>query len=267
MAAPRTCHCDTCPRCRGRDRFNRTYRAKAYGTWQPARVDAARARRHLDALPYGNRTAAARANLGDATISRIKSGATRRISRTTEQAILALTTDDPWLVDSTGTTRRLRALVAIGHPRRTIAADLHLGKSRVAQMLAQRFATVQRPTVDAVTALYAQLSMTPGPSDEARAFARNAGWHTSLCWDDDLIDDPTHEPIGCCGQQRPKTLPADIALLAAQVNEHGARTVAERYGVTASGVTRALRRAGWYSLAAPGKSGRYEPPEQTREAG
>lgn len=93
------------------------------------------------------------------------------------------------LVDGTGTRRRLEALVALGYPKTYLAQLLDVG--RALQITAAR---VTKRNADKVTALYDQLQHTPGPSDRARAYAAARGWLHPGWWDDDTIDDPTHQP-------------------------------------------------------------------------
>lgn len=99
-------------------------------------------------------------------------------------------------IDSTGTARRLQALVAIGY------AQSYLWDRITGDAKRQNMAYVirqQRPTVNAETArkvaeLYDELSMTPGPSERARRKAAYYGWAPPLAWDEDDIDNPEAHP-------------------------------------------------------------------------
>lgn len=99
------------------------------------------------------------------------------------------------LASPVGTVRRARALVAIGHPARDLAARLGLSPRRVGEVLHDRSAGLQTRTVAAFKALYDELSMTPGPSDRCRAYAARRGWLGPLWFDEDRIDDETYDPL------------------------------------------------------------------------
>ena len=99
-------------------------------------------------------------------------------------------------VDSTGTARRLQALVAIGYTQ-TYLWDRLTGDGK--RQNCHNLLTQDRPTVNAETArkvaeLYDELSMTPGPSDRSRRKARYYGWAPPLAWDEDEIDNPEAHP-------------------------------------------------------------------------
>ena len=99
-------------------------------------------------------------------------------------------------VDSTGTARRLQALVALGYSQ-TYLWDRLTGDSK--RQNCHHLLTQARPTVTAKTArkvaeLYDELSMTPGPSDRSRRKAAYYGWAPPLAWDEDEIDNPEAHP-------------------------------------------------------------------------
>jgi hypothetical protein len=213
LSPPRTCECDTCPKCRARTNAARNYRLKAYGRWTP------------------------------------------------------------YVVDATGTRRRIQALLALGWTLTDLGRRLGVTNRAIGHYSCGARREVLAGTARDVATLYDQLSMQPGPSAITRRRARQAGWHRPLCWDDDLIDDPTFQPVGCCSETpgRPPNVlpgdPADLARLAAAVNEHGARAAGWRYGASPSSVLKALTRAGWRNTAPPGKRGWYVPSASAQEAG
>jgi hypothetical protein len=100
----------------------------------------------------------------------------------------------PLEVDSTGSARRLQALAALGWNLAALAPQLGMTVSRVQYLQTQQSATALRRTAARVAAVYARLSMTPGPSDRTRRHALRAGWEPPLAWDDDVLDDPRAEP-------------------------------------------------------------------------
>jgi transcriptional regulator with XRE-family HTH domain len=93
-----------------------------------------------------------------------------------------------------GTTRRLRALMAIGYPQRQLAEELGSHQSWVSKLMLNDRANVNADTALRVGELYDRLSMTPGPSEETRDRAIRRGWMPPLAWDDETIDDPLAVP-------------------------------------------------------------------------
>jgi hypothetical protein len=100
----------------------------------------------------------------------------------------------PALVDGTGVARRLQGLMWLGWPRHMLAAELGVSERRVANMACRACPTVTRQTHDRISALFAQLLLTPGPSVLARGKARQHGYCSPFAWDD--IDDPSAKPQG-----------------------------------------------------------------------
>lgn len=99
-------------------------------------------------------------------------------------------------VGSTGTARRLQALVALGYTQ-TYLWDRLTGDAKRHNL--HHLLMHARPTVNATTArkvaeLYDELSMTPGPSERARRKAAYYGWAPPLAWDEDEIDNPEAHP-------------------------------------------------------------------------
>lgn len=95
---------------------------------------------------------------------------------------------------STGTARRIRALVAMGYSQTHIARAVGIGPTYISKLAANIRGQVNRQTADRISAIYDKLSMTPGPSRAARDFAHRKGWMPPLAWDDDTIDDPDATP-------------------------------------------------------------------------
>lgn len=97
------------------------------------------------------------------------------------------------LVDSTGSRRRIRALQAIGWPKTELARQLGWQDGRVLDtvLAANRMHCKQAA---AIRRLYDELSMTLGPSDDARRWAQAVGYPPPLAWDDTALDDPAGRP-------------------------------------------------------------------------
>lgn len=105
----------------------------------------------------------------------------------------------PALVDATGTSRRVQALVAYGHPFAELARRLGCTEAWLRQLArAVRTRGVLRRTAGQVAALFDQLTALPPPAGRtathARTVAARYGWATAWAWDD--IDDPAERPKG-----------------------------------------------------------------------
>jgi hypothetical protein len=97
--------------------------------------------------------------------------------------------------DPTGTTRRLQALMAIGYTQAALCRAMQLNASHLNRLINGHLGyKVNAGTAAKVKDVYRQLSMTPGPHDRARRFAKARGWAPPLAWDEDTIDDPAAKP-------------------------------------------------------------------------
>ena len=97
------------------------------------------------------------------------------------------------LVRALGTTRRLRALVAIGWTDAQLADAFCLRQRLVAELLDGEHRHVEKALARYIALRYERLSGThrEGPTaDAARARAAGLGWSSSIAWDDIDIDDP-----------------------------------------------------------------------------
>lgn len=101
--------------------------------------------------------------------------------------------DRPLLLDSTGTRRRVEALMRLGWPAHAIAARGGWGTPEAVRQLRMRARVTPRNAASAA-AVYDALSMTVGPSAETRRRAELAGWPPPLAWNN--IDDPADRPAG-----------------------------------------------------------------------
>lgn len=111
----------------------------------------------------------------------------------------------PALIDATGTVRRLRALVALGHSQVRIGAKLCVTGARVSQLCRGRSKLVFRETAAKVIDLYNEwwdVVPTDRGANAARAYARSQAWGSPLAWDDETIDDPEARPHGVAGVGR-----------------------------------------------------------------
>jgi transcriptional regulator with XRE-family HTH domain len=96
-------------------------------------------------------------------------------------------------VDATGTTRRIRALVAIGYTLRQLSKEIGIWPANLARIARGELAQVTVGTAASTAGVYRRLGRRPGPSRTAAARARRDGWHSPIAWGDN-IDDPNAEP-------------------------------------------------------------------------
>lgn len=102
-------------------------------------------------------------------------------------------------VDALPTSRRLRALAAIGHPASELGNLIGIHPDDVARIASGRRSRVGDDIAEAVATVYARLCQTPGPSQHARNRAARAGYLPPATWDADSIDGGNHrgtEPPG-----------------------------------------------------------------------
>ncbi|WP_097982853.1 hypothetical protein [Streptomyces sp. f150] len=106
-------------------------------------------------------------------------------------------------IDSTGTVRRVRALIALGYTLIDIAESANVAVARV-QTLAAGYPSLRRTVAERITNTYRALSETPGTNTRAKNRALANRWAPPATWDDDTIDDPQARPewTGHCGTDR-----------------------------------------------------------------
>lgn len=186
-------------------------RAIAYGTWRPF-VDAAPVREHLLRLRecgVGLRRIAEVAGVDRKRLQAILAGRSERGTGPQEkvrpqlaQAVLAVEPSLDLLasktaIDSSGSRRRLQALVAMGWSQAKLAERLGWTPANFWRLMNSARVTVA--TVRAVRALYDTLWNQAPPEEgqhdkiaasRARNHAQANGWQPPLAWDDDLFDVP-----------------------------------------------------------------------------
>jgi len=203
-------------RCRHRDYCRGRARQIAYGRWRPW-ADAAPVCEHLRLIRAGGasyQTIARAAGVSPMTVHRLldtrpasKNGAPERVRIATAERMLAVTSvmvaDAVPRRDATGTRRRLRALIAIGHPEASLARRADLSPLAVSGIVRGHTATVTPATYTAVCGLYRQLwdqppaERTPAERHAGRVARRRAeghGWPPPMGLDDNRIDDPAYRP-------------------------------------------------------------------------
>lgn len=118
-----------------------------------------------------------------------------RVQRVTYNRIMSVPVperaiDRGGYVSALGTSRKLRALGAIGYPQDYLAERLGTFQKCITAITRQDRVTARIWV--AVDDLFRELSMTVGPSNRARVRAKNRGCFPPLAFDD--IDDPDETP-------------------------------------------------------------------------
>lgn len=105
----------------------------------------------------------------------------------------------PHLIDSTGTRRRIQALMLLGYTASDIGALAGLSRHAIYNLTrASVRPQVERPHAEAIARLYDKLWDKPAPdSHGARYVSRQSqkrGYVPPLAWDEGSIDDPEAQP-------------------------------------------------------------------------
>lgn len=202
MPAKQTCWCMTCQKCRTREWARARYRQKAYGRWQSSTeaVDADMARHHIAKLRAKGAsvaTIAEAAGLGHSTISKIIRGK-QSIAAETARRIMAADVAESNRIPTHRQARRLQALAAIGWTFESLGPIADIDPGNLARMARGAAKYANRVNFDKVCALYDELHMTPGPSEDARKRAAAKGWLPPLAWDDiDTDTEPQRHAMAC----------------------------------------------------------------------
>jgi DNA-binding CsgD family transcriptional regulator len=189
----------TCPTClHGERRARKLYLVQLSrgqsGLAQPQPVTA-----HLRKALASGRTItqiAAEAKVSPQTVRDAVRGRRDGLWKENADKLMAVSLDpDPHaLVNSTGTVRRLRALVAMGQPQDVLAKRAGCSYTYISTLTHGQRATVTVALAQAVQQAYDELWMAVGPSEQARKRAKRLGWDGPLAWDEDTIDDPRAVP-------------------------------------------------------------------------
>ena len=201
-AGDRNCHARGCrlPQCQDAARawWRDYYQIRKRYNGRPEVVPVDRALAHVNQLRaagVSDRAVTRAARLGEHTLRDLPRR-THGILSTTEARILAVRPagHHQYLVPALGSTRRLRALGALGWTLAGIAAHTALSKKTLSLLMAGAQRYVTREGAEQITRTYDQLCMRRGPSERSRIMARDKGWAPPLAWDEGTMDDPTATP-------------------------------------------------------------------------
>jgi len=171
-------------------------------------VDPAPAVAHIRTLLAQGATQQSIADAADTSpgqIWAILSGRRTKIRQATRDKILAITAVEPGgFTNATGSTRRLRALLADGHAVADITTAGGIDDVTITRIVAGANEIVLRRTADAVTRAYQVLSVDPGASVRNRLRGERENWARPAHWDGIDMDDPGTFPdwTGACGTPR-----------------------------------------------------------------
>lgn len=132
----------------------------------------------------------------------------------------------------------MQALAALGWPAHVLAARLGVSEWWIRNRRGRATPALTRASDARIRRLYADLSMTPGPSNQIRLRARMYGWAPPLAWDDDAIDDPAASPVTVLETKRDVAAEARFLASFGESLEH----IAAQLGVLPTSVERAVYR-------------------------
>lgn len=197
-----TCRCEDC-------RTAERRRKKRAATVGKLTVDAAPARAHIRRLLASGASyysIAATSGCGINTVRNIGSGIRTEIWASTRNRLLAVTAapDDKVPVPALGSIRRVRALLAIGHPVLAIQSAAGISHNPMAKLVSGNVANIWQATADAIEAAYGALSNSTGNSPRSIRKAAREGWAPPAAWDGIDMSDPKAFPdfTGQCGTPR-----------------------------------------------------------------
>lgn len=207
-----------CPECREAAVSSERHRRRqvAYGRYDAGRVDAEPVRAHVHYLMENGVSYKQVAKLSGVSLSAVGAllygrperghGPYPRVQKATADKILAVRPSlavmaDGRFIDSTGTRRRIQALVAIGWSLSRIGQRIGIAPSNMSTFMQASQCTAGKAR--AVQAMYNELWNQPQTGTDhrskisasrAKKHAQTNGWVPPLAWDDETIDDPNAVP-------------------------------------------------------------------------
>ncbi|MER7788584.1 hypothetical protein [Streptomyces sp. NPDC097640] len=238
----RGCPCDLCARQRRRNKKQRELN-RHLGVAN--RLDPTLARQHLAKLRQTMSWVhiAEISGCSAAHLRNIAVGRMPQINRQTHEKIMAVQPaerrDSGFYIDATGSIRRVRALMAIGHSQHAIADAAETATCRI-WLLAQGQPTMRQKLADKIEQAYKQLAHTPGTSTRARSMAAAGDWRDPLWWEDmGGIDDPQAPEHDI---PTPRFIEIGENALELEAQGYSRQHAAQRLGVTVSTLETNIRR-------------------------
>lgn len=263
----------------------RRRKLRAFGRQELDRVDAGPVREHMEYLRANGvslKQLAKVTGLSASAVSAIRYGRTERghdpyprVTKNTAEKILAVkptmdTMAPGRAIDSTGTVRRLQALITIGWSQARLAEHLGMNSGNFGTLMNSTQCTVKKAL--AVRAIYERSWNKPQTGHDwhsktsatrARNYAAARGWLPPMAWDDDTIDDPATMPdLGVKDKLR-DTVGDDVEFL---VKTGASRDeIGQRLGRTWDTIERQLHRIGRSDLIALAKTDSRDNARQARK--
>lgn len=200
-----------CQPCRVAERAYTKHRNYLASTGRSVLVDVAPARTHLRYLTDNGDALTVLAEQLDCprgTLASVLNGPRKRINRTLANQILIIRPGHASAgnrsVPAVGATRKIRALIALGHALRTISLAAGMENTTASNLLNGKPETIHYELAQRVHKGYRALCSTPGTHTRSLRRAQREGWAPPAAWDDEQIDDPNAAPdwTGHCGTDR-----------------------------------------------------------------
>lgn len=195
------CRCDKCRAANAA--YCKRYRLDRHTTGRPRRVDARpyiKLAERYAAHGWSHSQMADLAGCCETIFFALINGRSVHLNQKTARQLDAMPTTPPDApgrtrsVNATGSIRRVRALIAIGHDLISIAKAIGITDTALGRIINNEHERITARNAHAITALYSKWAITPGTSIRSRNRAAALGWHGPMAWDADTIDDPNAEP-------------------------------------------------------------------------
>ncbi|MBA2951635.1 hypothetical protein [Streptomyces himalayensis] len=200
-----------CAPCRAAERAYTKHQRYLKATGRGLLVDAAPVAAHLRMLmDNGDALTIIAEQIGRprSTLENIISGRSKRVRRQTADQIMAMKPGNAIAanrsVPAVGSIRRIRALTALGHSLKAVAAAGDIEDSTASYLLNGHSETIRYELAQRVKVAYRKLGESRGTSVRNLKRAAREMWAPPGAWDDEAIDDPNAAPdwTGCCGTDR-----------------------------------------------------------------
>lgn len=191
----------SCRPCRvAENRYNKRRRYLT-ATGQSLSMNAAPVTQHLRQLfgsGAGWEQTSTAAECSKSTLSKLLHGRQSLVRRALGERILSIELADVThtriSVPATGSIRKVRALMAIGHSCALIRQESGLDRTVVCLLVNGHTESIYAATAEKVSTAYRLLSERQGTSVRNRNRAAREHWAPPAAWDDDKIDDPQAKP-------------------------------------------------------------------------